>query len=100
MRVEQLNLIVEAQAGPLPIWRAEVDAERWRSLAAQLAAADCRLVSLWGSDGVASTGGAQVSAGVEGGERWNLVAGGDVRVAAAGVAGAAGEGEGAREESG
>ncbi|HYJ99612.1 MAG TPA: NADH-quinone oxidoreductase subunit C, partial [Burkholderiaceae bacterium] len=62
MRVEQLNLIVEAQAGPLPIWRAEVDAERWRSLAAQLAAADCRLVSLWGSDGVASTGGAQVSA--------------------------------------
>ncbi|MFI4932373.1 MAG: NADH-quinone oxidoreductase subunit C [Burkholderiales bacterium] len=62
MGLEQLNLAVAAQAGPLPIWRAAVDAERWRSLAAQLAAADCRLVSLWGSDGAGSTDGAHVNA--------------------------------------
>ena len=50
MRVEQLKLAAARQAAPLPIWHAEVDASRWRSLAAELAVADCRLVSLWGSD--------------------------------------------------
>jgi Ni,Fe-hydrogenase III large subunit len=58
MRIDPLNLAVQAQAAPLPIWHAVVDASRWQSLAAQLAAAGDRLVSLWGSDG----NGARVSA--------------------------------------
>ena len=50
MRVESLQLNAARLAAPLPIRHARVDAVRWRSLAAELAAADCRLVSLWGSD--------------------------------------------------
>jgi Ni,Fe-hydrogenase III large subunit/Ni,Fe-hydrogenase III component G len=62
MRVGPLNLAVKRQATPLPMWHAEVDAEQWCSLAAEMAAADGRLVSLWGSDAAAPTGGAHVSA--------------------------------------
>jgi len=58
MRASRLKLGLEPQAAPLPIWRAEVDASRWVSLAAELAAAEARLVSLWGSIG----DGARVSA--------------------------------------
>jgi len=58
VRVEQLNLAAAALATPLPIRRAEVDAGRWVSLAAELAAAEGRLVSLWGS----IDGGARISA--------------------------------------
>ncbi len=61
MAIDSLNLSVQALAAPLPMWHAEVDAARWRSLAADLAAAGYRLLSLWGSD-AAGPGGPHVSA--------------------------------------
>jgi Ni,Fe-hydrogenase III large subunit len=65
--VHELNLPHVTQLdAPLPIRHAEIrDAARWQSLAAELAAADARLVSLWGhcdDEGKAASGGARISA--------------------------------------
>jgi Ni,Fe-hydrogenase III large subunit len=67
MHVQELDLAHVAQlAAPLPIRHAEIrDAARWQALAAELAAADARLVSLWGrcdDDGDTAAGGACISA--------------------------------------
>ena len=65
--MHELNLPHVTQLdAPLPIRHAEIhDAARWQSLAAELAAADARLVSLWGrcdDEGKAASGGARISA--------------------------------------
>jgi Ni,Fe-hydrogenase III large subunit len=64
MRLHELQLAgVKGLDAPLPIHHAEIDdAARWHSLAAELAAAGARLVSLWGRDDDAASGGARISA--------------------------------------
>jgi Ni,Fe-hydrogenase III large subunit len=66
--VHALNLPqVTRLVAPLPIRHAEIDdAARWQAVAAELAAADARLVSLWGrcddDEGGAASSGARISA--------------------------------------
>jgi Ni,Fe-hydrogenase III large subunit/Ni,Fe-hydrogenase III component G len=50
MTIAGLKLQFERLPGPLPVWRAGVDAIQWLVAARTLAQAGGRLVSLWGSD--------------------------------------------------
>ncbi len=50
MLIPGLNLGLERIVAPLPIWRANVDADDWRSAAHAVAQSRGRLVSLWASD--------------------------------------------------
>ncbi len=63
MRIPGLELALERLPAPLPIWRACVDADAWQAAARAVAAADGRLVALWGADrGWQQGGGFAVSA--------------------------------------
>jgi len=52
-----LAIDVRRVSAPLPIWRAEVDAEGWSAAASAVAEGGGRLVSMWGLDRRASGGG-------------------------------------------
>ena len=52
----------ERLPGPLPMWRKEVDAPQWAAAAVAAKVAGGRLVSVWGSDARARSGGFTVSA--------------------------------------
>ena len=50
VQIPGLELAFDRIAAPLPIWRARVDAEQWQAAARAVAAANGRLVALWGAD--------------------------------------------------
>ncbi|HEY3634129.1 MAG TPA: NADH-quinone oxidoreductase subunit C [Caldimonas sp.] len=50
MHIPGLELALERLPAPLPIWRACVDADAWQVGARAIAAAEGRLVALWGVD--------------------------------------------------
>jgi Ni,Fe-hydrogenase III large subunit len=53
MALADLQLPLRRLAAPLPMWHVQVDAAQWGALAANVAQASGRLVSMWGSAGAA-----------------------------------------------